>query len=64
MVRIIVQDNDFGEAANVGGPTHQSFKTFDVELPEVEAYLNEKLTWVHRSVIGIELLQAERKEGE
>ena len=57
MIRIIVRETDSGEACNVpNGQTHLNFKTFDVELPEVEKYLSEKWQYVSRQVIGVEVV--------
>lgn len=40
MFRILIKQTDFGTAAHVAGvEAHHTFKTFDVELPEVEQYL-------------------------
>ena len=61
MIRIIVTTADCSAAANVGGPVNVTHKTFDVSAPEVESFLNEKLgTYVHRTVCGVEILQAEQ----
>ena len=54
MIRIICSNTDFSDAANVGGPTAVTYKTFDVELPEVETWLDEQIRWNSRSFIGIE----------
>ena len=68
MLRIVVQTCDCGMAANVGGSVESSVKTFDAELPELEAYLREYETaksdhaahrcvlYWHRNVIGAEVL--------
>lgn len=61
MLRIIVTTADCSAAANVGGPVNVTHKTFDVAAPEIESFLNEKLgTYVHRTVCGVEILQAEQ----
>lgn len=68
MLRIVVQTCDCGMAANIGGSVESSVKTFDVDMPELEAHLREyedakerakdtKLpTYWHRCVIGAEVL--------
>jgi hypothetical protein len=60
MIRIVVQEAEAGMAANVGGPVQIKYRTFDVNLPELEAYLREpkeqKLTYTDRQVSGVELL--------
>ncbi len=61
MIRIIVRQLDESAACNVGGPVSQSLKTFDVELLEVETFLDEVPQWIRREVIGVELLIPEVK---
>jgi hypothetical protein len=39
MVRIIVHIANASMAANVGGPVQQTFKTFDIDHPELEKLL-------------------------
>jgi hypothetical protein len=46
-------------AANIGGSVFTKIKTFDVSLPEVEAYLQAKLDnpgYAQRQIIGVESL--------
>ncbi len=62
MIRIICANNDFADAANVGGPATVTHKTFDVELPEVEAWLREHVKYHSRSFQGIELIPPQKKE--
>lgn len=38
-LRLIVRIDDANMAAHVGGPVITSYRTFDVDLPEVEALL-------------------------
>lgn len=55
MIRVVVQTNDAGMAANVGGSVHTTIRTFDIEAPELEAYLREPMgTYAHRQVLGVE----------
>lgn len=61
MIRIIVQTDDAGMAANCGGSVDTKFRTFDVDLPEVEAFLREPngvgvWRYAHRQVKGVEVL--------
>jgi hypothetical protein len=60
VIRIIVLTDDAGMAANVGGHVETSWKTFDVDLPEVEAFLREPLraNWKYtsRQVKGVEVI--------
>ena len=59
-LRVVVQDADRAAAANVGGPVDTSLKTFDIESPELEQYLQQpikdKWNYVHRQVIGVEVI--------
>jgi hypothetical protein len=45
-------------AANVGGPPRVTWKSFDVELPEVEEWLRatSRMNYVERNFQGIELI--------
>ena len=63
MLRIVAKLDSCGMAANVGGSTLSTFKTFDVELPELEAYLRscDDQTYMHVQVIGVEVLRGERE---
>jgi len=66
MLRIIIRETDCSGAANVGGPVHQNIKSFDVDLPEVEAYLLEykgkgRIEYLTREVIGVEIREVEGK---
>jgi hypothetical protein len=60
MMRIIVRSDYAGMAVNIGGAVETEFKTFDVDLPEVEQYLravkdNPKDVYSQRQVAGVEL---------
>lgn len=57
MLRIIVRETDCGAACNVGGPVNSSWKSFDVELPEVESFLSEKRQYMTREVVGVEIAE-------
>ena len=58
MIRILCQVTDIGAAANIGGPVQDRYKTFDVDLPEVEEWINKEGQWETRLVnvyfIGVE----------
>ena len=60
MLRLIVRTQDRIGAVHVGGGTDTSFKTFDVEAPEVEAFLTENFGGgpVDREVVGVEVIPA------
>lgn len=55
-VRIIVATTDARCAANVGGPVHVSYTTFDVSAPDLEAFMAQKWECVERSIVGVEVI--------
>jgi hypothetical protein len=59
MIRIIVRSIDEAGAIHLGSPVDISHKTFDVELPEVEQYLQEFAGksgyYITRSIVGAEV---------
>ena len=56
MIRIIVQESCFAMAANVGGPVQVKCKTFDVDFPELEAFLTSEQKYAERQVLGVEVV--------
>ena len=57
-MKILVRVDNAGMATNVGGSVETTYKTFDVELPDVEQYLRDaRGTYSHANVIGVELLE-------
>lgn len=58
MIRLHLSQTDAGMAANVGGPVRETWKSFDVDLPEVEDWLRatNKMNYVERNFHGIELI--------
>jgi len=63
MIRLIVRTQDSSFACNIGGPGTSadiSFRTFDISVPELEAFLQEpkagKWNCVERSIIGAEVV--------
>lgn len=58
MIRVIVRESDYSAAAHVEGMAASvAFRTFDVELPEIEAYLTKPpSTWTDRQFVGIEIV--------
>ena len=64
-IRIIVREADVGAAMHVGGPVRSILKTFDVELPDLERYLRAEgqPDYVHREVMGVELLDFDGVSG-
>lgn len=66
MLRIIVRTDDAGMAANCGGAVETTFRTFEIDCPELEAFLREpaekRWTYAQRQAIGIELPPADQKQ--
>jgi hypothetical protein len=59
MIRIVVQTDDASMAANVGGSVHTAIRTFDIDAPEIEAFLRADLgAYTHRQIMGVEVLPA------
>jgi hypothetical protein len=60
VIRIICSETDAGVAANVGGPVTVTYKTFVVDIAQLEEWLKEptakKWTYTERRVHGIELI--------
>lgn len=61
MIRIIVRTDDGGFACNIGGPgtpAHTTYKTFDIEAPELEAFMRESFhpsACIMRQIVGASL---------
>jgi len=56
VIRIVCCEADVGVAANLGGSVQFRYKTFDVELPQVEDWLRgQGARYVERTVSGIEV---------
>lgn len=67
MIRLIIKTEHRGAAANVlGASCDVSYTTFDVDLPEVEAYLLEMKEdgYVNRSLVGVQLEPRNRVAGK
>lgn len=65
MIRLILRTDELSAAVHVGGPVLTSYKTFDVSLPEVEAYLSEKFdAYTTRQFVGVEVLGDEARGDE
>jgi hypothetical protein len=67
VLRIIIRTEDRGAAANVNGATCDTYyTTFDVDLPEVEAYLLEHKSngYVNRHLMGVQLEPINRVAGK
>lgn len=58
MLRVIVRTDNAGMACNVGeGSVEVTYKTFAVDIPELEKFLRENQSYGHRRVIGVELVE-------
>lgn len=58
MIRIIVKTDSAGMACNIGGSVHQEFRTFDIEAPEFDKFMQEKLDGLsQRFIIGAEVVR-------
>lgn len=68
MLRIIVRTTDACTAAHLGGPgtpIDVSFKTFDVDAPEVQTFLAEwrrSGSHIDRCVVGVEILDDDERK--
>ena len=57
MIRIVVQVADSAMAAHIGGPVQTWCKTFDVEAPDLEAFMQpDGHTFRDKYVVGVEFL--------
>ena len=57
MIRILCRVAYRGAAAHVGGPVDLEYKTFDVELPEVEKWLTTNIdSYSTKEAFGIEIV--------
>ncbi len=72
MLRVVVQNTDYGVAGNIGGPVENTIKSFEVACPALEAYLkkyeDDKAAqdanpdtqryriWYSRTVVGVEII--------
>jgi len=56
VIRLICRESDVGAAANVCGPVNVTYKTFDLDLPEVEAWLRKTEMYIAREMVAAELL--------
>jgi len=60
MIRVLVRTDDAAMASNVGGSVETTFRTFDIDAPDLESFLREPDKWTgtkyaHRQVVGVEL---------
>ena len=68
-LRIIVRTDDGQHLAHGAGPVVTTFKTFVIEAPEIEQYLNfgghnEDGSYQVRSIVGIEEIARPDSTGE
>ena len=58
MIRLIFGNYDAGAMANgVADTTDSTLKSFDIEAPEIEAWINEDVAYTKRVFVGIEYLK-------
>ena len=59
-LRIVVREDDATMMVHAGSAVHTRVKTFDVDIPTLEAYLREPvethMQYVERVVVGVEVL--------
>lgn len=61
MIRIIGVSANCGMAANLGGPVHIAHRIFEVECPDLEAWLADGAKsdkFEQRSVQGVEVIKS------
>ena len=60
MLRLIVRIDDAAMAAHVGGSPQTTYRTFDIDHPEIEALLRGSGTneFSYRTLVGAELIEA------
>jgi len=60
MIRLIVRVDDASMAAHVGGSPQTTYRTFDVEHPEIESLLRESgqkpNSFVMNTLVGAEII--------
>jgi len=56
MIRVICYENDYSDAANVGGRNIETYKTFDIQAPEIEAWIKAESKWRTRTISGFEII--------
>jgi hypothetical protein len=63
MLRIICRRSDDCCTVNTGAPPLIEHRTFDVDLPEIEAWLrsNPEFKYEQKQVIGVEIIDSEGK---
>jgi len=67
MIRIIVKTTDLGELVAMGeGQVQTRIKSFDVNFPKLENYMQELkgMKYVSREMIGMEILGQEVNDGQ
>lgn len=58
-LRVIITTSDATVAAHVGGSVNVTHKTFDIEAPEVEAFMREGMNeFSNRVIVGVEIIES------
>ena len=62
MIRIVVHVSDAGMAAHVGGPVQTWIKSFEVDAPDLEAFMSSQDNpYREKHIVGVELPAPEVK---
>lgn len=56
-LRIICREDDCSMAVNAGGVVHTTMKTFIVDHPMLQLWLQQKDTYTQRQVVGVEVVE-------
>lgn len=68
MIRLIFVEVDAADTAAIGSPVKVMHKSFDLDLPKIEAWLNEPKnegwSYCSRQFVGIEILPGEKGGSE
>jgi hypothetical protein len=62
MIRLIVRIDEASMAAHVGGSPQTTYRTFDIDHPQIEALLrgggsNNQNEFSYRTLVGAELIE-------
>lgn len=64
MLRVVCCENEHTHTVHVGGPPSITYKTFDVDLPEIEAWLDKykdqkQHSYNVRTIVGVERINSD-----
>jgi len=64
-IRIIVRVDDFSMAANVGGNVQTSYRTFEIDHPQIEALITPRqASYSEATVVGAEIVAQQEGDGD